>query len=48
MHSDDLKQRTKQFAINIFRLIESLPSSHSIDIIGKQLMRAASSVDANY
>jgi four helix bundle protein len=48
MHADDLKQRTKQFSIDVFRLIESLPSKRSIDIIGRQLIRAASSVGANY
>ncbi len=48
MQSDDLKHRTKQFSINVFRLIESIHSKHSIDIIGKQIMLAASAIGANY
>lgn len=45
---NDLRERTKQFAIAIFRLCDTLPSHSSCRIIRHQLMRSASSVGANY
>jgi four helix bundle protein len=46
--SPDLKVRTKQFAIRVIRLVNSLPNSRAADVIGKQLIRCATSVGANY
>ena len=43
-----LKARTKQFAIRIVRVFESLPKNDEARIIGKQLLRAGTSVAANY
>lgn len=43
-----LQERTRLFAISIFRLIDSLPRRKSSHIIGNQLGRCASSVAANY
>jgi four helix bundle protein len=45
---DDLKDRTKQFAIRVIKLCSSLPRTSEHVVIGKQLMRSASSVGANY
>ena len=45
---DELKKRTKKFAIDIIRLIDSLSSDRTTNILGKQLIRAATSVGANY
>jgi four helix bundle protein len=44
----DLKERTKQFALKIIRLVASLPRSREADIIGRQLLKAGTSVGANY
>jgi len=44
----DLKLRTKTFAIEIIRLVESLPRGRSAEIIGRQLLRSGTSVAANY
>src|SRR5262245_65262436 len=44
----DLKKRTRAFALRIIKLIESLPSGKSADVIGKQLLRCGTSVGANY
>ena len=44
----DLKQRTKQFALRVMRLVDSLPNSRSAGVIGNQLLRSATSVGANY
>ena len=48
MDSDDLKRRTKRFALRIIRLVESLPKEQTSDVIGKQLLRSSTSVGANY
>ena len=48
MTSDELKKRTKKFAIDIIRLVDSLPLDRTTNILGKQLIRAATSVGANY
>jgi len=42
------KHRTKCFALEIMRLIESLPRSKVGDVIGRQLLRSGTSVGANY
>jgi four helix bundle protein len=46
--SDDLKRRTKQFALRVIRLVESLPRSRTADVLGRQLLRSGTSVGANY
>jgi four helix bundle protein len=45
---NDLKARTKQFALRVIHLVESLPASRLCDTIGRQLLRAGTSVRANY
>ena len=42
------KERTKKLALRVIRAVESLPKGRSADIIGKQLLRSATSVGANY
>jgi len=44
----DLKERTKAFALAIVRLVDDLARSPATDVIGRQLLRAATSVAANY
>jgi len=44
----DLKKRTKEFAISVIRLVESLPRGKTADVIGGQLLRSGTSVGANY
>jgi four helix bundle protein len=45
----DLRARTKRFAGSIIHLYAKLPRRHvPIDIIGRQLLRSATSVAANY
>jgi len=46
--SEELKARTKQFAIRIVRVFKGLPKNDEARIIGKQLLRAGTSVAANY
>src|SRR2546426_3367937 len=44
----DLRERTKAFALDIVRLVQGLPRDRAADVIGRQLLRAGTSVAANY
>jgi four helix bundle protein len=44
----DLAQRTKNFALQVIRFFPKLPRTTEAQILGKQLLRAATSVGANY
>ncbi|HEX8680365.1 MAG TPA: four helix bundle protein [Chthoniobacterales bacterium] len=48
MDKDELKQRTKQFALRVITLTDHLPDNRKGRIIGDQLLRSATSVAANY
>jgi four helix bundle protein len=43
-----LKERTKPFAIRIIRMLRALPKTDEARVISRQLLRAATSVAANY
>ena len=40
--------KTKKFALDVVALVEQLPVSKTNDVVGKQLLRSATSVAANY
>jgi four helix bundle protein len=44
----DLKERTKAFALATVRLVDDLVWTRATDVIGRQPLRAATSVAANY
>jgi four helix bundle protein len=46
--SDDLKRRTKSFALMAIRLCQGLPRGQPSPVITRQLLRSATSVGANY
>lgn len=49
MHkAEELKNRSKQFAIRIVKLFRSLPRAEDARIMGKQVLRSGTSVAANY
>ncbi len=48
MASDAFKRRTFQFGIRCVRVVEALPKTMIAQTIGKQLLRAGTSVGANY
>jgi four helix bundle protein len=48
MTPKEMKRRTKAFALNVLRFVESLPKSRSADAVARQLLRAGMSVGANY
>jgi four helix bundle protein len=46
--AEELKKRTRQFAIRIVRLYQALPKRDEARVIGKQALRSGTSVAANY
>ena len=45
---NDLRERTKEFALRIIRTVSDLPKTAEAQVIGKQLLRSGTSVGANY
>jgi four helix bundle protein len=48
VNEEEFKARTKQLALRVIRLVNTLPQNRTADVIGKQLLRSATSVGANY
>jgi len=46
---EDLKARTKRFALRIIRMYSALPKNDTVaQVLGKQVLRSGTSVGANY
>lgn len=45
---EDLKTRTKAFALRIVRVYVALPKSGEAQVLGKQMLKAGTSVGAHY
>ena len=48
MESEELKKRTKAFALKVLKFIDTVPRGRTEDILERQLVRSATSVGANY
>jgi four helix bundle protein len=48
MTTQELKERTFEFGVRVIDAVESLPKSEIGIILGRQLLRAGTSVGANY
>jgi four helix bundle protein len=48
MDEQAFKLRTQRLALQVIELVETLPRSRTADVIGRQLLRCATSVGANY
>ena len=48
MTEAEFKSRTKQVALRVIRLVNTLPMSGVSGVIGKQLIRSGTSIGANY
>ena len=48
MKEIELKDRTKQFALRVMRLVDALPKTVSARAIGNQIIRSGTSVGAYY
>jgi len=48
VETSPLRSRTKEFAVRVLKLVAALPAKRAADVVGKQLLRSATSVGANY
>lgn len=48
MTPDAMRARTKLFALDMIRFVRSLPNDEVSKVLGRQLVRSATSVGANY
>ena len=48
MDEQQFKRRTKQLGLEVIRLVEELPKNRVADVLGRQLLRSATSIGANY
>jgi four helix bundle protein len=48
MTKEELKNRTKHFALMIIKLVDDLPNTKAGNTVGNQIIRAGTSVGANY
>ncbi|MCX5675076.1 MAG: four helix bundle protein [Planctomycetota bacterium] len=48
MTPEELRKRTRAFALRVMRVVEALPRGRSPDVIARQLTKAGTSVGANY
>ena len=45
---EDLRRRTKEFALRIIKLFRALPKTNEARILGRQVLRSGTAVAANY
>jgi four helix bundle protein len=48
MTADELKAHTRAYGLRVSHLVDVLPQRRSADVMGRQLLRCATSVGANY
>jgi len=48
MNAEEMKMRTRSFALRILRLVDALPKTRTAEVVGRQLLRCGTSVGANY
>ncbi len=48
MNEQEFKDRTRNLAIRVIKLVDALPNTRTANVIGKQLLRCGTSVGANY
>ena len=48
VYTEELKGRTKQFAIRIVRMSGALPKTYETRVLGTQVLRSGTSLAANY
>lgn len=48
MKPDELKERTKKFALSVIQFTSSIPKKPEADVIRHQIIRSGTSVGANY
>ena len=46
--AEELKERTRRFALDVMALVDTLPRTPEGDVVGRQLLKAGTGVAANY
>lgn len=48
MTPEELRRRSQKFAMEVIRFSERIPKGNASEVLGRQLLRSATSVGANY
>ena len=48
MTKDEMKARTKNYALRVIKAVQALPENRVANVLGSQLLRSGTSVGANY
>ena len=48
MNANELRARTRAFALRVVKLVQALPGEMASEVLGRQVLRSATSVGANY
>jgi four helix bundle protein len=48
MTKDEMKLRTKKYALRVIKAVQALPNDRAANVLGSQLLRSGTSVGANY
>ena len=48
MNSNELRSRTKTFAMRVIKLVTALPKGRIGDVLGRQVLKSGTSIGANY
>ncbi|MEN9404549.1 MAG: hypothetical protein RL091_3252, partial [Verrucomicrobiota bacterium] len=48
MDSNDLKERTMEFAVRVLRMVDQMPTTIAGQTVARQVARSGTSVAANY
>jgi four helix bundle protein len=48
MTKEEMKARTKKYALRVIKAVQALPNDRVSNVLGSQLLRAGTSVGANY
>lgn len=48
MDANELRARTRAFALRVIKMVQALPKNSAADVLGRQVLRSATSVGANY
>ena len=48
MNADELRARSHKFALRVVKMVQLMPRNAVADVLGKQVLRSATSVGANY
>ncbi len=48
MNKEELRNRTREFALGVVKTVSSLPKNRITDVLGNQLLKSGTSIGANY